>query len=48
MSLWSGRDFRLVWFGQTLSAFGNGVSRLAYPLPVPGMTGSTAALSSAR
>ncbi|HWO67898.1 MAG TPA: MFS transporter, partial [Umezawaea sp.] len=40
MSSWSGRDFRLVWFGQTLSAFGNGVSQLAYPLPALGLTGS--------
>ncbi|MFD0200891.1 MULTISPECIES: MFS transporter [Saccharothrix] len=42
-SVWRNRDFRLVWTGQALSEFGNGVSQLAYPLLVLAITGSPAA-----
>ncbi|WP_063741329.1 MFS transporter [Saccharothrix syringae] len=41
--LWRNGDFRLVWAGQALSGFGNGVSQLAYPLLVLAITGSPAA-----
>ncbi len=43
MSLWRVRDFRLVWAGQALSSFGNGVSQLAYPLLMLALTDSAAA-----
>jgi predicted MFS family arabinose efflux permease len=42
-SVWRYRDFRLVWFGQTMSDFGNGISQLAYPLLMLAITGSPAA-----
>ncbi|MEV5721081.1 MFS transporter [Amycolatopsis mediterranei] len=42
-SVWRNRDFRLVWFGQTLSELGNGASQLAYPLVMLALTGSPAA-----
>ncbi|MFD1146168.1 MFS transporter [Saccharothrix hoggarensis] len=43
MTVWRVRDFRLVWAGQTLSSFGNGVSQLAYPLLMLALTGSATA-----
>ncbi|MER5267401.1 MFS transporter [Actinosynnema sp. NPDC002837] len=42
VSVWRVRDFRLVWAGQALSSFGNGVSQLAYPLLALALTGSAA------
>ncbi|MEU6153459.1 MFS transporter [Actinosynnema sp. NPDC047251] len=42
-SIWRNRDFRLVWSGQALSEFGNGVSQLAYPLLMLALTGSPTA-----
>lgn len=42
-SVWRNQDFRLIWTGQTLSEFGNGVSQLAYPLLMLALTGSPAA-----
>ncbi|WP_158841386.1 MFS transporter [Saccharothrix deserti] len=42
-SVWRNRNFRLVWSGQTLSEFGNGVSQLAYPLLMLAITGSPTA-----
>jgi predicted MFS family arabinose efflux permease len=50
-SVWRNRDFRLIWSGQTLSEFGNGLSQLAYPLLMLALTGSPAqagALAAAR
>lgn len=37
------RDFRLVWLGQSVSALGNGMTQLAYPLLMLMITGSPAA-----
>lgn len=42
-TIWRNRDFRLVWSGQALSEFGNGVSQLAYPLLMLAITGSPTA-----
>jgi MFS family permease len=41
-SLWRNRDYLLLWCGQTISALGNNVSDLAFPLLVLAMTGSPA------
>jgi MFS family permease len=49
--VWTNRDFRLIWTGQTLSDLGTGVSQLAYPLLMLAITGSAAqagALSAVR
>lgn len=42
-SMWRSRDFVAFWSGQSLSAFGNGVTNLAYPLLMLAITGSPAA-----
>src|SRR5215470_13480315 len=41
-SLWRNRDYLLLWCGQTISALGNNVSDLAFPLLVLATTGSPA------
>lgn len=43
LSLRRNRDFRLVWLGQTTSALGSGMTKLAYPLLMLMITGSPAA-----
>lgn len=41
-SLWSNRDFLILWSGQTLSSAGSFISQLALPLLVLALTGSPA------
>lgn len=51
-SVWSNRDFRLIWSGQTVSDLGSGMTSLAYPLLMlaltrsPAQAGAVAAVSS--
>lgn len=40
--LWHNRDYLLLWFGQTISSIGSGVSELAFPLLVLALTHSPA------
>ncbi len=41
-SLWRNRDYMLLWSGQTISTLGSGVSTIAFPFLILGMTGSPA------
>lgn len=41
-SVWRNRDFRRIWLGSTVSAFGSGITQIAYPLLVLALTGSPA------
>lgn len=41
-SLWHNRDYLLLWSGQTVSSVGSGVSTIAFPFLVLGLTGSAA------
>jgi MFS family permease len=40
--LWHNRDYLLLWFGQTISSIGSGVSELAFPLLMLAVTHSPA------
>ncbi len=41
-ALWRNRDFLLLWSGQTVSTLGSGVSTIAFPFLILGLTGSPA------
>src|SRR5216110_3283526 len=41
-ALWRNRDYMLLWSGQTVSTLGSGISTIAFPFLILGLTGSPA------
>lgn len=41
-ALWRNRDYLLLWSGQTVSTLGSGISTIAFPFLILGLTGSPA------